>query len=113
MHVMVIGAAGMIGRKLTAALAKKGEINSRPIDRITGVDIVAPEMPVSDLTCETTAGDLSAEGVAARIVASRPDLIFHLAAIVSGEAEADFEKGYRINMDGTRALFEADRKSVV
>jgi nucleoside-diphosphate-sugar epimerase len=44
------------------------------------------------------------------VVASRPDLIFHLAAIVSGEAEADFEKGYRVNLDGTRELFEAVRQ---
>ena len=43
-------------------------------------------------------------------MAARPDLIFHLAAIVSGEAEADFDKGYRINLDGTRFLFEAIRK---
>jgi hypothetical protein len=43
-------------------------------------------------------------------VALRPDLIFHLAAIVSGEAEADFDKGYRINLDGTRWLFEAIRQ---
>src|SRR6185312_12756429 len=54
--------------------------------------------------------DLSTPGEAEKLVASRPDLIFHLAAIVSGEAEADFEKGYRINLDGTRLLFEAIRK---
>jgi nucleoside-diphosphate-sugar epimerase len=54
--------------------------------------------------------DLSAPGEAEKLVAARPDLIFHLAAIVSGEAEADFEKGYRINLDGTRRLFEAVRK---
>src|SRR6185437_12302682 len=41
---------------------------------------------------------------------SRPQVIFHLAAIVSGEAEADFDKGYRVNFDGTRALFEAIRQ---
>ncbi len=54
--------------------------------------------------------DLSAPGEAEKLVAARPDLIFHLAAIVSGEAEADFEKGYRINLDGSRRLFEAVRK---
>ena len=43
------------------------------------------------------------------MVAGRPDLIFHLAAIVSGEAEADFDKGYRINLDATRQMFEAIR----
>ena len=48
-------------------------------------------------------------GVAARCVANRPDVIFHLAAVVSGEAEADFDKGYRVNLDGARALFEAIR----
>ena len=53
--------------------------------------------------------DLSAAGGRRRAVARRPDLIFHLAAIVSGEAEADFDKGYRINLDGTRHLFEAIR----
>jgi nucleoside-diphosphate-sugar epimerase len=54
--------------------------------------------------------DLSRPGEAEKLLAKRPDLIFHLAAIVSGEAEADFEKGYRVNLDGTRLLFEAIRK---
>ncbi len=47
--------------------------------------------------------------MAESLIAGRPDMIFHLAAIVSGEAEADFEKGYKVNLDGTRALFEAIR----
>ncbi len=73
--------------------------------------MVAPERPSGFAgKVETRAVDLSAEGEPARAVAARPDLIFHLAAIVSGEAEADFEKGYRINLDGTRALYEAIRK---
>lgn len=109
MHVMIIGAAGMIGRKLTGVLAEQGAINGQTIERLTGVDIVEPGMPEFSGECEAIAADLSAEGTAERLVASRPDLIFHLAAIVSGEAEADFEKGYRINMDGTRSLFEAIR----
>jgi nucleoside-diphosphate-sugar epimerase len=54
--------------------------------------------------------DLSAPGEAEKLVASRPQLIFHLAAVVSGEAEVDFDKGYRVNLDGTRRLFEAIRK---
>ena len=109
MHILVVGAAGMIGRKLVAALISKGEVRGRPIDRLTLADIVAPEAPHFTGKVSTVAADLSDEGVAARLVASRPDLIFHLAAIVSGEAEADFEKGYRVNLDGTRALFEAIR----
>ncbi len=53
--------------------------------------------------------DLAEPGVAAELVASRPDVVFHLAAVVSGEAEADFEKGYRVNLDGTRFLLDAVR----
>jgi nucleoside-diphosphate-sugar epimerase len=59
---------------------------------------------------ETTAVDVTMPGTAETLVAARPDFIFHLAAVVSGEAEADFEKGYRVNLDGTRELFEAIRK---
>jgi nucleoside-diphosphate-sugar epimerase len=72
---------------------------------------VAPAKPAgAPFAVETLAADASAPGVAEKLVASRPDIIFHLAAIVSGEAEADFEKGYRVNLDGTRFLFEAIRK---
>ena len=53
--------------------------------------------------------DLSMPQVAENLVANRPDIIFHMAAIVSGEAEADFEKGYRVNLNATQHLFEALR----
>ena len=56
------------------------------------------------------AADLSDRGVRPALIAERPDVIFHLAAIVSGEAEANFEKGYRVNLDGTRVLFDAIRQ---
>ena len=110
MHILVIGAAGMVGRKLTAALIKAGRIGGRPVERLTLADVVRPEMPAFGGAVETVAADLSGAGTAAKLVAGRPELIFHLAAIVSGEAEADFEKGYRINLDGTRYLLEAIRQ---
>ena len=53
--------------------------------------------------------DLAAPGTAEKAVSEQPDVIFHLAGVVSGEAETDFEKGYRVNLDGTRALLEAIR----
>jgi nucleoside-diphosphate-sugar epimerase len=109
MHVLVIGAAGMIGRKLVARIAAEGGIGGRRVDRLSLVDVVAPELP-SGFEGRAWAADLSAPGEAARMLADRPEMIFHLAAIVSGEAEADFEKGYRINLDGTRYLFEAIRQ---
>ena len=95
--ILIIGAAGMIGRKLTARLRKEG----------AGELILHDVVPFDG---SSAVSDLSTPGEAEKLVAARPDLIFHLAAIVSGEAEADFEKGYRINLDGTRQLFEAIRK---
>lgn len=107
--ILVIGAAGMIGRKLTSALLAAGQVGGRDIAELVLADIVAPEPPKAAFPVTTHAIDLSAPQSAERLVAGRPDLIFHLAAIVSGEAEADFEKGYRINLDGTRHLLEAIR----
>ncbi len=111
MHVLIIGAAGMIGRKLTTRLVADRGLGGQEITALTLVDVIAPQAPAGfSGRVATEALDLSAPGAAARSIAGRPDMIFHLAAIVSGEAEADFEKGYRINLDGTRALFEAIRQ---
>jgi nucleoside-diphosphate-sugar epimerase len=97
----------MIGRKLVERLAKDGAVGGQEIGEVTLHDVVPASAPFK---AKTVTSDLSAPGAADKLVAERPDIIFHLAAIVSGEAEADFEKGYRINLDGTRCLFEAIRK---
>ncbi len=111
MQVMVIGAAGMVGRKLVARLVRDGGLGGRPIDTLTLVDVVAPSSPEGfSGQVEAVTADLSAPGEAGKLARRRPDVIFHLAAVVSGEAEADFDKGYRINLDGTRFLFEAIRQ---
>ena len=60
-------------------------------------------------TSTTSAADIADATAARAAVAGRPDVIFHLAAVVSGEAELDFEKGVRVNLDGSRALIEAIR----
>jgi D-erythronate 2-dehydrogenase len=111
MRVLIIGAAGMLGAKLGAALAKSGHIGNSGISSLVRHDVVLAGAPTpSGFPVETHLGDLSVPGEAEKLVASKPDVIFHLAAIVSGEAEADFDKGYRINLDGTRNLLEAIRK---
>jgi nucleoside-diphosphate-sugar epimerase len=92
--VLVIGAAGMIGRKLAQALAPE-DLIQHDVVPFAGASFVS---------------DLSAPGEAEKLLASRPQLIFHLAAVVSGEAEADFDKGYRVNLEGTQRLFAAIRK---
>ena len=111
MKVLIIGGAGMIGRKLAERLAKDGELGGKAISSLTLLrrgggrgagrrqDAGRSRRPA---ICRRRARPTSC-------VADKPDTIFHLAAIVSGEAEQDFDKGYRINMDGTRNLLEAVR----
>ncbi|MFN2646655.1 MAG: D-erythronate dehydrogenase [Burkholderiales bacterium] len=106
-RALIIGAAGMIGRKLVGRLAMEGGI-----DELVLHDVVTPQAPAhAPFKVRTLTSDLSAPGEAEKLIAERPQLIFHLAAIVSGEAEADFDKGYRINLAGTWQLFEAIRRS--
>jgi nucleoside-diphosphate-sugar epimerase len=110
MHILITGAAGMIGRKLTARLVKDGKLNGQAIDYFTLTDVVAPEKPADFRgKVDIRTGDLALPGAAEKLIASRPEVIFHLAGVVSGEAEIDFDKGYHVNLDGTRALLEAIR----
>ena len=110
MHVLVLGAAGMVGRKLSERLLCDGRLGNNDITRLTLHDVVAPAKPEkAGFAVETSTGDFAVPGAAEKLVAGRPDVIFHLAAIVSGEAELDFNKGYRINLDGTRMLLDAIR----
>jgi nucleoside-diphosphate-sugar epimerase len=111
-RVLVIGAAGMIGRKLVERIARDASMGGAPIASLTLHDIVRPAAPENaPFRAPVVASDICAPGEAEKLIAERPDVIFHLAAVVSGEAEADFEKGYRINLDGTRLLFEAIRRA--
>jgi nucleoside-diphosphate-sugar epimerase len=107
MKVLITGAAGMIGRKLTARLAADGHLGERPIERLILQDVVPPEPAGS---ASVHAFDLTDKGAVAHVLEGRPDVIYHLAAVLSGEAESDFDKGFRVNVEGTRALLEAIRE---
>jgi nucleoside-diphosphate-sugar epimerase len=110
MHILITGAAGMIGRKLVARLVAAGALNDKPIDKLTLIDVSAPQKPQGFTGgVATSAADIADAAAARAAVAGRPDVIFHLAAVVSGEAELDFEKGVHVNLDGSRALIEAIR----
>jgi nucleoside-diphosphate-sugar epimerase len=110
MHILVLGGAGMVGRKFIERLAHSGELGGKTIDKVTAQDVVAAQAPAAcPFTFDAVVSDVSIPGQAEQLIASRPEVIIHLAAVVSGEAEADFDKGYRINLDGTRYLFEAIR----
>ena len=110
MRILVTGGAGMLGRKLAERLARDGELAGERISRLVLADLAEPAAPVgAGLDVVAVAADLAEPGAAAELVADRPDVVFHLAAVVSGEAETDFEKGYRVNLDGTRLLLDAIR----
>src|SRR3954469_9675168 len=111
MKILVTGSGGMIGRKLVERLVADKILGGKPIQSLTLVDVV--ESPIPEGAPKDTkpiAADFSEKGVAATLIQERPDVIFHLAAIVSGDAEANFEKGYRINFNGSWALLEAVRQ---
>jgi nucleoside-diphosphate-sugar epimerase len=106
MQILITGAGGMVGRKLVDALVAKGTLQGRPVDSLTLVDIVAPVLP-DGVPGAALAVDLADPAAAPALIEARPDVIFHLAAIVSGEAEADLKKGYEVNLHGTLSLCDA------
>jgi nucleoside-diphosphate-sugar epimerase len=100
----------MLGRKLVERLARDGMLAGRSISHAVLVDVVEPRSPtVRSFDVQTAVADLAGPGVARELLQDLPDVIFHLAAVVSGEAEADLDKGYRTNLDGTRLLLDAIR----
>ncbi|MXY09543.1 MAG: SDR family oxidoreductase [Acidimicrobiaceae bacterium] len=107
MRVLITGAAGMVGRKLTGRLLERGRLRGERIDAVDLVDLV--EAPADSELCTAHVADLSRPGEAEALVSVGPDVVFHLAAVVSAEAEADFDKGMGVNLDGTRQLFDAIR----
>ena len=110
MHVLITGGAGMLGRKLAQRLIQDRRIGEQEITKLTLADITTPKgLPQFEGAYAEHAMDMRDPDSAETLIQQRPDFIFHLAAIVSGEAEADFEKGYRVNLDSTRYLLEAIR----
>ena len=96
MHVLIIGAAGMIGRKLTERLdAKASSPGGRSPRSPSLTSRRRKSPPASAARCRSRPRHCRSGAAIAPHVAARPDIIFHLAAVVSGEAEADFDKGYR------------------
>lgn len=113
MHLLVTGAAGMVGRKLLARVAADPEVLGAPVTELTLTDVVAPVPPpaLAGIT-RVVVGDLGEPGFAASLVGPDvPDLVYHLAAVVSGEAEANVDLGYRANLAGTTALLDALRRT--
>lgn len=97
----------MIGQKLLKRLAADGNLGEQEISSVLGCDAIPTKAPDCQFAFREIVGDLSDPATSAKLIDEKPDVIFHLAAVVSGEAEADLAKGYRINLDGSRFLFDA------
>src|SRR3569833_308874 len=111
MKILVTGSGGMIGRKLVERLVQDKTLAGKTIESLTLVDVVDSPIPSgAPKNTKPITADFSEKGVASTLILDRPDVIFHLAAIVSGDAEANFEKGYRINFYGSWSLLEAIRQ---
>ena len=103
MKTLITGGGGFLGSRLAQALAARD-----PKAEITLLDMAFP--PALDKRFKCVSGDVASPEVIAQALGRDTDSVFHLAAVVSGGAEADFDLGYRVNLDGTRHLLEACRK---
>ncbi len=116
MHIVITGGAGFIGKKLAAALLASDGIAlegqpKRPLERLTLFDVVeAAEGLPADTRIRTIAGDITDRAQIDELISEDVDAVFHLAAIVSANAEADFDLGMAVNLDGTRHILEACRR---
>ncbi|MGR3782298.1 MAG: D-erythronate dehydrogenase [Albimonas sp.] len=110
MEILVTGGAGFLGARLVAALlaAKDARLAGLPaFERIVSFDL-AP-CPIPDPRVESRLGGVEEADALAQVVGPQTRAVFHLAAVVSGQAEAEFETGMRVNLDGTRRLLDACR----
>lgn len=110
MHIAITGAAGFLGQRLVQQLLARGELRQQPITRLTLLDQVEAPLPDGkNIAVSALALDITAPGALDSVLDQRPDVIYHLAAVVSSAAEADLDLGMRVNFDATRALLEGCR----
>jgi nucleoside-diphosphate-sugar epimerase len=111
MKILITGGAGFLGQRLARRLLDRGELNGKPISELVLLDVARPADArlLADSRVRAETGDISDRAVLERHVDASTEAIFHLAAIVSGQAEADFDLGMKINLDASRALLEVCR----
>jgi len=109
MRIVITGGCGFLGRRVAIRLLQQGTALG-PIDELVLFDNAAPALPLpEDKRLKLVTGDIADRDTVTRLIMPGTDAVFHLAAIVSGEAEANPDLGYRVNLDGTRAVIDACR----
>ncbi|MFV0475022.1 MAG: D-erythronate dehydrogenase [Pikeienuella sp.] len=111
MRVLITGGGGFLGAKLAKTLAEQGEIRGREITHMIQADLFQPEPVAAPFKVEGLALDIGDRAAVDAAFAAKPDAVFHLAAVVSGQAEAEFDIGLRVNLHGTLNLLEAARQA--
>jgi nucleoside-diphosphate-sugar epimerase len=109
MRIVITGGCGFLGRRLALLLLDKG-CGLGPIEELVLFDNAPSALPLpDDKRLRLVTGDIADRDTVRALIAPGTDAVFHLAAIVSGQAEADTDLGYRVNLDGTRAVLDACR----
>ena len=109
MKIIILGGGGFIGGRLARKLLASGQINNQEIKQLTLIDRAFPNISIQDSRVKTIVGDFSHPAIIEAVIQQRPDLIFHLAAIVSGEAEKNFDLGMNVNLHSSHQLLEMCR----
>jgi nucleoside-diphosphate-sugar epimerase len=110
MKVLITGGGGFIGSRLARALLSRGTLAGEKISKLVLLDALFASEP-RDERVEAVKGDIADPSLLARVAGADTGAVFHLAAVVSGAAEADFDLGMRANLDGTRLLLDQLRRA--
>jgi nucleoside-diphosphate-sugar epimerase len=109
MRIVILGGGGMLGQKVARAMAAKGSQRGQKISHLALADIADPKPVEAPFPVSTHRLDITDRTAVARLFAEGADVIYHLAAVLSGQSEAEFDLGMAVNLQGSINVFEAAR----